>query len=178
MPGQLAQLAGCTNIAKNGNRIRQFERTGNISRELLERISPVLDIEPGNIRILIEQDRREFFDEWLKWVNEPIQPYLVVRLMAAIYSQRPLPPAIATMEQAEKWASEVARKEKLRCCLVWSRRISSWFDDRGTLTARTQAVPGQANVPWMQMGGKRFLFGDDFGSVAQADWPRKPPFDS
>jgi hypothetical protein len=41
-----------------------------------------------------------------------------MRLMAAIYNSRPVPSEIATMEQAETWASAVAGGIKKRCCLV------------------------------------------------------------
>jgi hypothetical protein len=124
MPGHLARLAGCVNVPKNGSRIRQFELTGSIGREISEKVSAVLEIDPATIEQLIEQDRREFFQAWLAWVSEPIKPYLVIRLMAAIYSSRALPPEITTLEEAEKWASGIAGEMKKRCCLVWSRRIS------------------------------------------------------
>jgi hypothetical protein len=169
--GQLAQLAGCENIPKNGNRIRQFELTGDISKELFEKIAAVLEVDQATITKLVEQDRREFCEKWLKWVSEGIQPYLVVRLMAAIYSHRALPADITKMEEAEQWAASVATEEKKCCCLVWSRRISSWFDETGRLYGRTEATPGEPNVPWMVIGGKTFTFGDDLGSVSRVEWP-------
>jgi hypothetical protein len=173
-PGQLARLAGCSNVNKNGNRIRQFEITGNISQELFTKIAAVLEVDQATVARLVEQDRREFFDEWLTWVKEPIQPYLVVRLMCAIYSRRALPPGINTMEQAEQWAASIARQEKRRCCLVWSRRISCWFDEK-ELYARTEATPGAPNVPWMSIGNKTFTFGPDLGSVSSVGWPQSQP---
>ncbi len=108
-PGQLARLAGCLNVPKNGSRIRTFELSGHITHELFEKIATVLEIDAATIQRLVEQDRREFFQAWLQWVNEPIKPYLVIRLMAAIYSSRALPAEISTQEEAEKWASAVAR---------------------------------------------------------------------
>lgn len=81
-------------------------------------------VAPTIIKELVEQDRREFFAKWLAWVNEPIRPYLVVRLMPAIYSETKVPPEIATMAEAEKWAASFAAEMKMQCCLVWSRRIS------------------------------------------------------
>jgi hypothetical protein len=173
-PGQLARLAGCVNVPKNGSRIRTFELSGSIGRELFERIAAVLEINASTIERLVEQDRREFFEEWLAWVSQPIKPYLVIRLIAAIYSSRGVPPEISTMEEAEKWASAVAGEIKKRCCLVWSRRISCWFSDDGTLQERTEAVPGEPNVPWIKIGGKTFLFGDDLRSLRRMEWPEKP----
>jgi hypothetical protein len=173
-PSQLAQLAGCTNILKNGNRVRQFELTGNISPELFHKIAAALQVDPATIDRLVEQDRREFFEKWLQWVNEPIKPHLVVRLIAAVYSQRAVPPEITTIAEAEAWASAVARQEHKRCCLVWSRRISCWFNEDGTLIGSTEAMPDEPNVPWMRIGGKAFTFGPDLGSLAQVDWPKQP----
>jgi hypothetical protein len=175
-PGQVARLAGCVNVQKNGSRIRSFELSGSIGRELFEKIAGALGIDAGTIKRLVEQDRREFYQAWLEWVNEPNQPYLVMRLMAAIYSSRAVPPEIATMEEAERWASAVAKEIHLRCCLVWSRRISCWFNEEGKLTHRTKARPGEPNTPWIKMGGKgpAFLFGDDLGTVSMLDWPKEP----
>ena len=173
-PGQLARLAGCSNIQKNGGRIRSFELSGHITQELFEKIAAVLEIDHDTIERLVEQDRREFYQGWLEWVNEPIQPYLVIRLIAAIYSSRAVPPEITTMEEAERWASAVAGEIKKRCCLVWNRRISCWFSEDGTLTKRTEAVPGEPNTPWIKVGGKgpAFVFGDDLGTVSLLDWPK------
>jgi hypothetical protein len=175
-PGQLARLAGCVNVQKNGSRIRSFELSGTIGQGLFEKIAAALEIDPATIEGLVEQDRREFYQEWLAWVNEPIQPYLVIRLIAAVYSSRAVPPEITTREEAEKWASTVAGEIKKRCCLVWSRRISCWFSEDGTLTKRTEAVPGEPNTPWIKIGGKgpAFLFGDDLGTVNKVNWPKKP----
>jgi hypothetical protein len=175
-PGQLARLAGCGNVQKNGSRIRSFELSGSIGQELFEKIAAALEIDAGTIEQLVEQDRTEFYQAWLEWVNEPIQPYLVIRLMAAIYSSRAVPPGISTMEEAETWASGVAGEIKKRCCLVWTRRISCWFSEDGTLTTRTRARPGEPNTPWIKVGGigPAFLFGDDLGTVRKLDWPKEP----
>ena len=173
-PGQVARLAGCVNVQKNGSRIRTFELSGSIGQELFEKIAAALEIDAGTIEQLVELDRKEFYQAWLEWVNEPIQPYLVMRLMAAIYNSRPVPSEIPTMEQAETWASAVAGGIKKRCCLVWSRRISCWFNEEGKLTHRSEAKPGEPNTPWVQLGGQRFVFGDDLGTVRSVDWPEEP----
>lgn len=173
-PSQLARLANCTNFLKSGNSIRQFEITGNISQHLFAKLVAVLKVDPATIERLVEQDRREFFEAWLKWVNQPMQPYLAVRLIPAVHSKRALPPHIATMDEAETWATSVARSEKRRACLVWSRRISCWFDEGGSLSCRTEAAPGEPNVPWMRIGGKTFTFGGGLGSITSVDWPKQP----
>lgn len=173
-PGQVAQLCGSSNVSNVGSRIRVFELSGNVSKELFGKLVAVFEIDAGTIESLVEQDQREFFEQWLAWANEPITPHLVIRVMAAIYTTRAVPPAITTMEAAESWASWVAREIKKRCCLVWSRRISSWFGEDGSLLQRTEAVPGEPNVPWIKIGGRMFLFGDDLRSTTPVVWPKKP----
>jgi hypothetical protein len=160
-PSELARLAGCVNIHKNASKIRQFD----ISPELLTNIAAILEIDAATIERLVEQDRREFFEKWLAWVNEPITPYLVERLIAAVYRKVPLPSEIKTMVEAEAWASAVALERRRKCCLVWSRRISVWFAEDGTVYSRTEAVPGEPNAPWMKIGGKKFLFGEGLKTV-------------
>lgn len=172
-PSELARITGCTNILKNGNRIRQFEITGTISRELLQEIAAALEVDPATIERLVELDRREIFEQWLQWANEPIQPYVVIRLIPAVYSNRPVPPEMATMEEAESWASSIAKEIRKCCCLVWNRRISCWFNEDGSLGERIEAVPNDPNVPWMRIGGKHFTFGHDLSSVSPVDWPKK-----
>lgn len=164
-PSELARLASCENILKNGNRIRQFEMTGDISQELFDKLAAVLEIDAATVEKLVEEDRREFLKKWLEWVNQPVTPYLVERLIAAVYRKMPVPSEITMMDDAERWAAAVAAEKKRKCCLVWSRRISVWFAEDGTVYSRTEAVPGEPNAPWMKIGGKRFLFGEGLRTV-------------
>ena len=70
-PGQLARLAGCVNVPKNGGRIRSFELSGHIGQELFDKLAAVLEIDASTIERFVEQDRKEFFEAWLAWVSEP-----------------------------------------------------------------------------------------------------------
>ena len=63
--------------------------------------------------------------------------------------------------EAEAWAASVAREIRKRCCLVWSRRISIWFGEDGSVVDKTEAVPGEPNCPWIKIGGRTFLFEGD-----------------
>jgi hypothetical protein len=173
-PSELARLAGCVNILKNGNRIRQFELTGIISPELFDKLATALEIDAATVEKLVEEDRRESFDRWLEWVNKPIQPYLVERLIAAVYRKVPVPSEITTMDEAEAWAAAVALERRRKCCLVWSRRISVWFAEDGTVYSRTEAVPGEPNAPCMKVDGKKFLFGEGLRTVRIADCSSAP----
>jgi transcriptional regulator with XRE-family HTH domain len=160
--GQVARLAGYQNVSKGCNRIHHFERSGSIDRELLRKLATVLEINEATIKELAERDQRAFLDDWNRWVNEPIQPFLVLKMIPAVYSRRTVPDDLRTIEDAEAWASSVAAANRQKCCLVWSRRISCWFTEDGSLSHRSEAVPGELNMPLMQMPASkgRFLFGE------------------
>jgi len=164
-PGQLAILAGCPNPIKAGNVIRTFELTGKISQELFEKLIAVLEIDLGKVDQLVERDRRDYFDRWFQWVNEPIEPYVVQRLMPAVYRRLPLPEGIESLEEAEEWVSGCAREFRTKCCLVWSRRLSVWFDEKGNLETKTEAEPGKSNAPWVRAGGEPVHFSENLRSL-------------
>jgi hypothetical protein len=83
--------------------------------------------------------------------------YLVIRLMAAVYARQTLPSEIETADEAEAWACTFARQHRCCVCLVVSRRLSVWIDQQGEIEARTKAVPGEPNMPFMEVRGRRFL---------------------
>jgi hypothetical protein len=125
---------------------------------------------------LLERDQREFLDYWTRWVNEAIQPFLVLKMIPAVYSRRNLPDNLRAIEDAEAWASSLAAAHRQKCCLVWSRRISSWFNEDGTLSHRSEAVPGEPNMPYMQLPAnpRRFLFGETPGTISLIECPEQP----
>jgi hypothetical protein len=178
-PGQLAGLMGCSNQPKIGGRIRQFEITGSISQELLKKLMAVLDVEDAVVEQLLAADHREYLEKWLDWANSPIQPYLLLRIMAAIYQKEPIPEAL-TQEQAENYASNFARENGKKCCLIWSGRLSVWFDSDGVVYDRTEAVLGVLNTTCSRIGSKSFHFAGDLGRAVSVDLPPKKisPFDS
>lgn len=169
-PSKLAALTGCNDPAKIGGRIRQFETTGYISRELLQKLMVALEVDKELVNQLIETDRHEYYEKWLDWVNTPIKPYFVLRIMAAIYNSMPLPKGL-TQEEAEEYTSNFAKKTHKMCCLVWSRRLSVWFDSNGVVYNRTEAVPGVINTPYSWIGSKSFLFSGDLSRSVSVDFP-------
>ena len=173
--GQLARLAGYRNVSKGANRINKFEGGGDIHAELLHKLADVLSIDRQTVDRLVEEDRRQFFEEWNAWANEPIRPYLVIRLMAAIYCPHELPEEIQSVEEAEEYAGAIARERRMRCCLVLSRRISVWIAQDGSISSVTEAVPGQPNMPVTYIGGKACLMKTlDHGiAIRQITWPTK-----
>jgi hypothetical protein len=136
------------------NRLNRFEETGRITETLLGKVAEALDIPNAKIDELREEDLRER----ARWLNEPIRPHMVVRLMAAVYSPVALPDGIESVEDAERYASEFARERRVQVCLVLSRRISVYFDADGSRGLVTEAVPGdEPNHPYMVVGGKKCL---------------------
>ena len=77
-------MVGYSNIAKGIRRIETFEGCGDITNDLLVKLAAALEIDEETIGRLSEEDLRE----WAAWANEPIKPYMVVRLIAAMYSRQ------------------------------------------------------------------------------------------
>jgi hypothetical protein len=158
-PGDLARLVGYKNIAKGANRIVRFERQGIINDDLLIRTARALEVAWETVEELADLDRREHIEAWTKWVDEPVPMKMVIRLMATIYSDCPIPSEITTSQAAERYACAAARLRRMRICLALSRRKSVWIGADGVVERRTEATPfGAPNLPWMQLkGGRKFL---------------------
>lgn len=172
-PGELARLIGAPNASKIGGRIRQFELTGVVSRELLIQLMAFFGVDKESIDRLIAVDRQEYYEKWLQWVDTPIEPYCVTRLMATVYRSIAVPPEL-TQEQAEARIADFAKKEHLICCLVWSRRLSVWFNREGVVYARNEATPGVIHMPCSRIGHKSFLFAGDLRKMVSVELPPKP----
>lgn len=174
---KVAGLAGYRNITKGVNRILEFERHGEVHDGLLKKLASLLEIDDESIRRLAEEDRRLFLHDWNQWADQEIGPYLVVRLIAAVYRHEELPLNIESADAAEAFAIARAKELQLKVCLVVSRRLSLWIDEHGEVYERTEAVPGEANSPWMSLKGSRKTFlvrsltRDDF--VRQVEWPQQ-----
>ena len=171
----LARLCGYTNLSRGSRRIHNFESGGSIHRPLLMKMADALGIDRSKVEALVEEDRHQFFEEWSKWANEPIYPYLVVRMMAAVYCQHRLPPEIESVEEAEAFAADFTKTHRLKSCLVLSRKISVWFAEDGSVSSVTEAVPGQANSPAMWIGGRDCTTkAVEHGlALQQISWPKK-----
>ncbi len=175
----VARLVGYKNLGKGCNRIRRFEQYGEIHADLLCKLAEVLHIERVTIDSLIEQDRRAFFRLWNAWANQAIRPYLVIRRSAAVYIRREVPDDIQSLEEAETIAAGFARERGTKVCLVWSRRLSVWFDEAGRIQCIKEAVPGEANSPYLRLrGGRRGLLlqHPETGRtvLCLVDWPKRP----
>ncbi len=117
--GQLARLCGCKNISKACRKIQAFEQGGCIQADLLLKLADALEIDRATVAALVEED----LADWYHWANEPVRPYIVLRLMAAIYCPVEIPDEVQSAEEAEAYASALCRGHHMRACLVLSRRI-------------------------------------------------------
>jgi hypothetical protein len=124
---------------------------------LLVSVAEALDLDWAIVERLIEDDNNERLRAWEQWASEPVPMCLIVRLMAAVYVRRALPTEITMPDDAEAWACGFARQHRWRVCLVLSRRWSVWIDAEGQIEARTEARPGEQNMPFMEVRGRRFL---------------------
>ena len=169
---QLAQLVGYRNISKGCRRLAEFEETGAVHPDLFGKLTAALAIDEATVKHLLEGDYRS----WNKWANQPIRPYLVIHLIAAVYNTIGLPEHICSVAEAERFASITAKRYRMRCCLVLSRRISVWYATDGSIEKTTEAVPGEPNTPIMRIkGSKPFLLKTlDHGiAIQQVEWPKK-----
>ena len=154
--GEIARRCGYKNITKGCNRIRQFEDRGEIAPDLLRKLAAVLDISDDDIRRCIAADKAE----WERWADEPIEPYLVVRMMAAVYSQNHIPTELHSDREAmEQFASEFAKEKSHRVSLVLSRRLRVWFDRDGEKQFETEDTFEKSSAPYMRLAGsgRKFL---------------------
>ena len=145
---QLARQAGYRNINKGVRRVQEFEMGGDAHEEFLGKLAVALDVDDATMSDLIEQDRQAHE----RWLDEPVEPSLVARVMAAFYSSLSIPPDIASQQDAcEQYASAKAKELGLRVCLVWNRRLSVYFDRNGEVEGRHQ------EAPYMSVKGRKFL---------------------
>jgi len=156
-PGQLAVSLGASNVSKVGSLIRAFEQGELISDHWVQKLIAELQPNPAELRHCLELDQAEAADRrereriaWEDWADEPIEPFLTIRYMPAVYGVREVPPAFCTpresaedrewaRERAEDWAAAELKRFRAKGFLNWSRRERTWFDERG-LNPRRRAV--------------------------------------
>lgn len=146
---RLARLVGYENVKKGCPRLGTFERTGKITGDLLSRLAQLLRIDTETIAVLIDRDRQE----WERWKSKPIEPYLIIRLVSAMFCHKVLPDKITVRNQAVTWASEYARQVRLEVCLAWSRKDVIYFNNEGQYR-----FDSKSRIPVLTISGKSFLF--------------------
>ena len=134
------------------NKLHRFEQSGEIDDRLLKRLMEALEVDQASVNALLQKD----LEDWLRWADEPVSPYLVVRLLPGFYTEAKLPDDVRSVEEAERYASGFAKERRLHVCLVLSRRICVYFADDGTCRGAAEAVfGGRPAQPHMQIGGRR-----------------------
>jgi hypothetical protein len=177
---QLASALGATNACKVGSLIREFELRGTINDYLLKKLLAELRPDPEQLRRCFELDQAEALEQlereraaWEIWADEPIEPFLTIRYMPAVYGVRAVPPQFCTprenaediawaRERAEEWAAAELRRFRAKGFLNWSRRERTWFDQCGVNPDRSQVTfESRTTGAWMQVSGsqQRFLLG-------------------
>ncbi|MEI8196691.1 MAG: hypothetical protein WCI73_12405 [Phycisphaerae bacterium] len=142
---QLAKIAW--NYRRGCVLIHELEKRGKIADHILRKLAAALCITEAEYLPLLREDEQERLRKWQQWACQPIKSYYVARMMAAIYSDLPLPETVQTLEDAEKFVAHEAAKLRLRCCLVWNRKLSIYFAFDGTIEGYMEAAPGHNPAP-------------------------------
>ena len=177
-PGQLASIMQARNISKIGSLIRQFELTGEISPYWFEKLINVLNPQKDALQKCITQDqeahRKEIEEQkkkWNQWADTPIDPYLTIRYMPAVYGTKLIPKTFASLrEDAEWWCSNELKNFRAKGYLSWTRREQTLFEKGGTNSWRFSANFEEPPVSaWMKVSGssKKFIFNEDLTSTVK-----------
>lgn len=94
-PGQLAIALGASNSSKVGSLIRSFELGEPLSDHWLQTLIAELQPDPDELRHCLrldqEKDQRQLEldrQAWETWADEPIEPFLSIRYIPAVYGVR------------------------------------------------------------------------------------------
>ena len=176
-PGQLAARLGASNISKVGSLIRGFELGEPLSDHWLQTLVSYLQPDPTDLRSCLALDQAEADQQleldrlaWEAWADEPIEPFLTIRYMPAVYGVREVPreccPPHETAEdnewartRAEEWASAELKRFRAKGFLNWSRRERTWFDEGGhNPRQQTVTFDDRHTGAYMQLSGSQQTF--------------------
>ena len=119
-----------------------------------------------------EADQRLELDRtaWEAWADEPIEPFLTIRYMPAVYGVREVPAAFCTPRvsaednawaraRTEEWASAELKRFRAKGFLNWSRRELNWLDEGG-LNPRLQPATfdDRHAGAYMRLSGSQLKF--------------------
>jgi len=175
-PGQLASIMQASNISKIGSLIRQFELTGEISqywfKKLIKALNPPKDASQKCIKQDQEAHRKEIEEQkkkWNQWADNPIDPYLTIRYIPAVYVTKSIPTSFTfTREDAEWWCSNELKKIGAKGFLNWTRREQTFFEKGGSNLWRFSATFEEPPVSaWMKVSGssEKFIFKEELNST-------------
>lgn len=176
-PGQLAVVLGASNPSKVGSLIRSFELGDPLSDHWLQALVEELQPDPSDLRRCLRLDQEEAQQQleqerlsWEAWADEPINPFLTIRYIPAVYGVREVPRAFCpprdtpeenawARDRAEEWAAAELERFSAKGFLSWTRRERTLFDKRG-LNPRRRAVTFEERQTgaWMQVSGSQQKF--------------------
>ena len=180
-PGQLAARLGASNISKVGSLIRAFELGEPLSDHWLKKLISYLQPDPAALRCCLASDQTQADKQlehdrevWETWADQPIQPFLTIRYMPAVYGVREVPQAFCTPREtaednvwararAEEWAADELKRFRAKGFLNWSRRERTWYDECGlNPRQRTVTFEDRHTGAYMQITGsqQKFLLSD------------------
>ena len=194
-PGQLAIALGASNPSRVGSLIRSFELGDPLSDHWLQALIIELQPNPDDLRRCLKLDKEEAQRQleldrlaWEAWADEPIEPFLTVRYIPAVYGVQEIPSAFCSPHdtaqnitwaraRAEEWAAAELKRFNAKGFLSWNRREQTWFDKRG-LNPRRRAVTfeDRQTGAWMQVSGsqRRFLLGSAGELITQRNGLNQP----
>ena len=132
----LAKVVGYKNLFRGMRRIRTFEATGNAHSELVVNMAKALDVDQATVTRLAYED----WCEWFKTVNQPVEPYLLRRVLFG-GGMLKIPEHRRSAQAAQKFGSDFAKKHGIEVCVVLSRRLRVWFNVDGSLKEVIEEVP-------------------------------------
>ncbi len=176
-PGNVARRMGYVSIAGAANKIVLFEERGDIRSDLFNKLKTALEIQDDMVQGLIQEDQRQFLEEWWKWASKPV-PWLVCRKdLPSFVPPWLVPNEITTEEGAEVWASQFATEHNATVDLHLSRRIIVSFNREGQVLGRHEASAGEILLPYLRLSGGstkfHFAVGADTLSVETVDAPEQ-----
>ena len=150
--GDVARAMGRKNVSKACRRLLDLETGQGCPQDFWNALRAVLDIDEAEVASAVQLDR----EAYERWLDEPVPMQLIIKWIPCVYGKVELPPeALEDPVRAEAFACQTARKWERKVCLVISRREQVRVNERGQVTGRSGE---DTSVPYMQVGGKRFLF--------------------
>jgi hypothetical protein len=154
-------------MSRLAGKLHELETTGEVEDGFLSEVVGALGISDEEIAVVVaaenrrrEEIRSRHLAEWNRWADEPIRPYFLLVPVPGIQVLVRVPDdAVASQDAAEAWATKYIRDGGPRGALVWSRRLTVWVNFGGVILRRTEARPGEPNVPYTVLRGRKVLLG-------------------
>ena len=177
-PSQLASIMQARNISKIGSLIRQFELTGEISSYWFKRLISELNPQKDVLQKCIKQDQdahlkkiEEQKKKWNQWADTPIDPYLTIRYIPAVYITKSIPKAFTSLRKdAEWWCSNELKNFGAKGYLNWTRREQTFFEKGGSNLLRSSATfeePPLSSCMKVSGSSYKFIFKEELTSIVK-----------